>query len=152
VIGPKSRPTAAVPIPATPVSYLFRSGTCVLGLACAYWLEQWRSRRAAGPSTDGPTAGWRAAWARFTPLLWLGQASMTVYMVHLDLVYNIWSYPIKHKLTPAAASALLGLLTALMIWLAYYRTARHARPRSRPVLASSAAVAPVNPLSKPKAS
>lgn len=149
---PIYRPTAAVPIPATPVSYLFRSGTCVLGLACAYWLEQWRSRRAAGPSTDGPPAGWRAAWARFTPLLWLGQASMTVYMVHLDLVYNIWSYPIKHKLTPAAASALLGLLTALMIWLAYYRTARHARPRSRPVLASSAAVAPVNPLSKPKAS
>lgn len=73
---------------------------------------------------------------------------MTVYMVHLDLVYNIWSYPIKHKLTPAAATALLGVLTALMIWLAYYRTARVAR--ARPAFKSSAAAAV--PASKPKVS
>jgi uncharacterized membrane protein len=128
---PIYRPTAEVPIPATPVSYLFRSGTCLLGLACAYWIEQWRSRRAARVPADAAAGG---RWAQFTPLLWLGQASMTVYMVHLDLVYNIWSYPIKHKLTPAAATALLGVLTALMIWLAYYRTARVARPRARPAL------------------
>ena len=165
---PIYRPTAAVPIPATPVSYLFRSGTCLFGLACAYWLEQWRSRRAAsaqagaaaaqpgaasaqpGAASAPPSAqaGGQSAWARFTPLLWLGQASMTVYMVHLDLVYNIWSYPIKHKLTPAAATALLGVLTALMIWLAYYRTARVAR--ARPAFKSSAAAAV--PASKPKVS
>lgn len=145
---PIYRPTAAVPIPATPVSYLFRSGTCIVGLAGAYWLEQWRSRRA--PLADA-APGWQKAWAKFNPFLWLGQASMTVYMVHLDLVYNIWSYPIKHKLTPAAATALLGVLTALMIWLAYYRTARTARPRPRTALASSAAAANNSPKSSTNA-
>ena len=55
---PIYRPTAAVPIPATPVSYLFRSGTCVLGLCCAYWLEQWRSRR---PPLADAAPGWQKA-------------------------------------------------------------------------------------------
>ena len=135
---PIYRPTAAVPIPATPVSYLFRTGTCLVGIALAYWLDRRRLARAAPP----PPFATPTSWARFTPLSWLGQASMTVYMVHLDLVYNIWSYPIKHKLGPVGGTLLLGVLTAAMIWLAFYRTARNTRPRSRPV-APTPSLAPV---------
>jgi uncharacterized membrane protein len=114
---PSYRATALVPVPASPASYLFRTGTCMVGLAAAYALERWRSQR---PS---PTTQLAVRWQRFSPLLWLGQASMTVYMVHLDLVYNIWSYPIKHRLGPYTASAVLVALTGAMVWLAHYRLA-----------------------------
>jgi uncharacterized membrane protein len=125
---PIYRPTLAVPIPATPVSYLFRTGTCLVGLAFAYWLDLRRLARAANRPAGAPST-----WSRFAPLHWLGQASMTVYMVHLDLVYNIWSYPIKQKLGPWVATGLLAALTAAMVWLAWYKTARTARPRPRPI-------------------
>ena len=123
---PIYRPTAAVPIPATPVSYLFRSGTCLVGLAAAYWIDRWKPAGAAADSAPP------SAWARFMPLLWLGQASMTVYMVHIDLVYNIWTYPLHHKLGPAAATALVIGLTGAMVGLAYYRTAGATQGRPRP--------------------
>lgn len=131
---PIYRPTALVPIPATPVSYLFRTGTCMAGLAAAYFLLEWRSRRPA--AADAPLA---QAWERFSPFLWLGQASMTVYMVHIDLVYNIWSYPIKYKLNPYTGTLMVATLTGLMVWLAYYRTARPAKSRPLPRLGATQA-------------
>lgn len=140
---PIYRPTALVPIPATPVSYLFRTGACMFGLALAYWLSEWRSRRTEKSPPQSPLA---QGWERFSPLLWLGQASMTVYMVHLDLVYNVWSYPIRHKLTPLSATVLLAVLTALMVWLAQYRLARAAgRPRPRPSIDGSARAGAAQP-------
>jgi peptidoglycan/LPS O-acetylase OafA/YrhL len=123
---PIYRPTEAVPIPATPVSYLFRTGTCLVGLAAAYWIDRWQSRPPPAEPPPPPSA-----WKRFSPLLWLGQASMTVYMVHIDLVYNIWTYPLRHKLGPWAATAAIGVLTAAMVWLAYYRTARATKKQPR---------------------
>ena len=140
---PIYRATQAVPNPALPVSYLFRTGTCLVGLGAAYLID--RFWQAGAPDPAKPPAippPKPSAWTRFAPLLWLGQASMTVYMVHVDLVYNIWSYPIKHKLGPWVATVLVGVLTAAMVGLAYYRTARSAkRSAGRPMPASAAPTA-----------
>lgn len=91
---------------ATPVSYFYRSGMCMVFGALCFLYEKARPI------------------PKLSPLLLLGQASMLVYIVHVDLVYGIWSYPIKHRLNPWQASIGILLLTIAMIWLSWYRIYR----------------------------
>lgn len=101
-------PTEAVKDPALPVSYLYRTGMCLAGTALGYFLLRLLPR-----------------WdERFSPLRTLGQASMLVYVVHVELVYGRLSAPIRHKLTPIPATILIVVLTALMTALAWYRLNR----------------------------
>ncbi len=96
-------PTPAVPVPAYPASYLYRTGMCMLCGALSYW--------------------WclRASLTRFSALRTLGQASLLVYFVHIEIVYGFISWRIHHRLRLEWASVLIVILTALMIALAYVR-------------------------------
>lgn len=118
-------PTKAVPELASPVSYFYRTGMCLIGVACAYWLSHALPRRPG----------------RFSPLHVMGQASMLVYVVHIEIVYGRLTWPIRHRLQPITATVLIVLLTALMTALAWYRLnrwpARYAAWRARRAAASA---------------
>jgi surface polysaccharide O-acyltransferase-like enzyme len=114
-------PTAAVPVPAYPASYVYRTGMCLLLAALAYWWCQ------------------RFPKPRFSPLRLLGQASMLVYFVHLELVYGRPSWPLLQHLHPIPASLLVLTLTVLMVALAWWRIEIFGK-RPRPVAAAAAAV------------
>ena len=57
----------------------------------------------------------------FSPTRLLGQASLLVYMVHLDIVYNSSPYTIKQKLDPATATMLWIVVAILMVVVAWFR-------------------------------
>ena len=63
-------PTPAVPIPAYPNSYVYRTGMCLVFGALSYWYCL------------------KVPPGRFSPLRILGQTSMFVYIVHIELVYG----------------------------------------------------------------
>lgn len=81
--------------------FLLRVGlmTAALGLA---WL--WEQR---------PTAG-----QRWSPIQLLGRTSLFVYWVHVELVYGWVSRPLHGAFPLPGAWAALGLVCALMLWLA----------------------------------
>jgi hypothetical protein len=58
----------------------------------------------------------------FSPLILLGQASLLVYWVHIEFVYGRVSILPKHRMTIAAASVGLLVITLAMLALAYIRT------------------------------
>jgi uncharacterized membrane protein len=69
------------------------------------------------------------AWCRwglgqwgFSPLMQLGQASLLVYWVHIELVYGRFSILTKHAQTIGGASVGLGIIFVSMLALAYVRT------------------------------
>jgi uncharacterized membrane protein len=65
------------------------------------------------------------AGAVVRPLAVLGQSSLLVYWVHVELVYGVFSYPIRRTLSlQAAATACLGLTLAMMA-LAHWMRRRH---------------------------
>lgn len=92
---------------ATPVSYFYRVGMCLVGAALAYAYER------HFPISDR------------SPLKLMGQASLTVYVVHVELVYGIASFAIKRKLGLVSATALWILLTVGMVYLAWWRLYRY---------------------------
>lgn len=55
----------------------------------------------------------------------MGQASLTVYVVHVELVYGIASFAIKRKLGLVSATALWILVTVGMVYLAWWRLYRY---------------------------
>jgi hypothetical protein len=59
---------------------------------------------------------------RFSPLIQLGQTSLLVYWVHIELVYGRLSILRKHAQNIPAASIGLGVIFALMLLLSIART------------------------------
>jgi len=116
-------PTAAVPVPAYPASYVYRTGMCLVAGALAY---------AFCLKVPAP---------RFSPLRLLGQASLLVYFVHIELVYGVVAWKIKHRLTPEVVTVLIVLMTAGMIFLAWWRIERFSKRRPAAAPASSRAPA-----------
>lgn len=116
-------PTKAVPVPAYPASYVYRMGMVLLLGAASYW---WCLR------VPSP---------RFSPLRLLGQASLLVYFVHIELVYGRPTWRLIHRLRPLPATLLVIVLTGLMIALAWWRIEIYGR-RKKP------AAAPVAPVPK----
>jgi uncharacterized membrane protein len=90
--------------PPSPTAYFYRTGVCLFALGLSYL-----ATRYANPN-------------RFSPMRKLGQASLLVYVVHVELVYGHLSDRIKHHLSLVAASWLLCALTLAMVALAYVRT------------------------------
>jgi uncharacterized membrane protein len=99
--------TSHNPLIATPVSYFYRLGMCLVGAALAYAYER------------------RFPLSERSPLKLMGQASLTVYVVHVELVYGIASYPIKRRLSLPWATVLWVLLTADMVYVAWWRLHRY---------------------------
>lgn len=97
------QPSAALPIPAYPSSYFLRLGYCVAGLAGAYFFCRHRPP------------------PRVPALRYLGQASLLVYFVHLELAYGRAGWPLFHRLPPVAATLAIVILTGLMVLLAWAR-------------------------------
>ncbi|MFO0653691.1 MAG: heparan-alpha-glucosaminide N-acetyltransferase domain-containing protein [Polyangia bacterium] len=86
-----------------PFIFFYRTAFCLIGTAASYLIERLRL-------TDG-----------FSPTRLLGQASLLVYMVHLDIVYNSSPYTIKQKLDPATATMLWIVVAILMVVVAWFR-------------------------------
>lgn len=126
--GPQiARPTAAVPMPAYPSSYFYRTGMCLLGGVCAYYFcLAFPARRPDGTR-------------RFSSLRVLGQASLLVYLVHIELVYGFPSWRIRYRFGVWPATALVVLLTVLMIALAYYRVEVFGKRKPKPSPSASRA-------------
>ncbi|HEX6322713.1 MAG TPA: heparan-alpha-glucosaminide N-acetyltransferase domain-containing protein [Vicinamibacterales bacterium] len=95
----------------SPAFFFLRAGimTAAFGLA---WL--WSERLWAG---------------RWQPLVLFGQTSLFVYWVHVELVYGYLTKPLSHRLSLAAASAGVVLLTVAMYYLAKSAKAWIARKR-----------------------
>jgi len=99
-------PSPTVPIPAFPSSFGYRLGMCLLLAGGSYAWTTWR----------GST--------QFSPLRILGQASLLVYVVHVEMVYGRLTWSLHHRLHPLTVTALIGLLSGLMIALAWFRVER----------------------------
>jgi uncharacterized membrane protein len=106
-------PTPAVPIPAYPNSFVYRTGMCLVFGAVSY------------------VYCLKVPPGRFSPLRLLGQTSMLVYIVHLELVYGFPSWPVWHRLSTVPATLLIVVLTAMMIALAYWRVEIHGKRKKQ---------------------
>ncbi len=95
-----------VPIPAFPSSFGYRLGMCLLLAGASYAWTTWR----------GGTG--------FSPLRTLGQASLLVYVVHVEMVYGRLTWSLHHRLHPLLVTGLIVLLSGLMIALAWFRVER----------------------------
>lgn len=90
-------------------SLLLRSGLMTLALAVSKWLVALQPQ------------------AMLNPILRFGQTSLFVYMVHVELAYGVWSYPIQKTMPfPVALAALLGMYV-LMYWAAGWWEGREKR-------------------------
>jgi uncharacterized membrane protein len=96
-------PTPTVTIPAYPSSYGYRIGMCLLFAGVSY---AWTSFRGGGG---------------FSPLRTLGQASLLVYIVHVEMVYGRLTWSLHHRLHPVLVTVLIVVLTGLMVGLAWVR-------------------------------
>lgn len=107
-----------VPSPFTPSDFwttsasffLIRTGVMTMALSGA-WL--WMSRSRAN---------------RWSPVVLLGQTSLFVYLVHLELAYGLFSVAWKRSLTIPEAAIGYVLLTMLMIVAARWWVGRTVRP------------------------
>jgi uncharacterized membrane protein len=91
----------------TSVAYfLIRVGAMTLALAVA-WL--WMSR---------------ASSARWSPVVFFGQTSMFVYLVHVELAYGLFSAAWKRSMSIPQAALAYVAFTILMLWLARLWTKR----------------------------
>lgn len=99
-------PSPQVPIPAFPSSFGYRLGMCLLLAGASYAWIAWR----------GST--------RFSPLRTLGQASLLVYVVHVEMVYGRLTWSLHHRLHPLVVTGLIVALSALMVALAWFRVER----------------------------
>ena len=97
------RASKEVPIPAFPSSFAYRTGMCLLMGSVAYlW-----TRLLPGD--------------RFSPLRLMGQASLWVYLIHVELVYGRATWSIRHRLHPLTVTLLIVLLTGAMVALSWWR-------------------------------
>lgn len=80
--------------------FVIRLGVMTVLFALAW---RWARRPAAG--------GW-------SPLLVFGQTSLFVYWVHVEIVYGVLTYPIRHELSIAGALVAYAVFTGIMLWLA----------------------------------
>ena len=87
-----------------PFIFLSKTAFCLVGTAAAYGLSR------------------LSLLAGFSPICLLGQASLAVYMVHLDLVYNSAPFSLRHRLDPGTATMLWMVVALLMVVLAWFRT------------------------------
>jgi uncharacterized membrane protein len=89
----------------SPNFFLLRVGILLIVLSAAYaWCR------------------WGFGGGRFSPLIQLGQTSLLVYWVHIELVYGRLSILRKHAQNIPAASIGLGVIFALMLLLSIART------------------------------
>ncbi|HMU39917.1 MAG TPA: heparan-alpha-glucosaminide N-acetyltransferase domain-containing protein [Pseudomonadota bacterium] len=95
-----STPTVSVE---PPFIFLYRTAFCLIGTSASYLLER-------AKLTDG-----------FSPMRLMGQASLLVYMVHLDLVYNSAPWTLKQRLDPGTSSMLWIVIAILMVVVAWFR-------------------------------
>ncbi len=86
-----------------PFVFFYRTAFCLIGTAASYLIERLKL-----------VEGW-------SPTRLMGQASLVVYMVHLDFVYNSAPYTIKQKLDPITASMLWVVVAILMVVVAWFR-------------------------------
>ncbi|MBL9042169.1 MAG: DUF1624 domain-containing protein [Myxococcales bacterium] len=93
-----------------PFIFFYRTAFCLVGTAASYLVERLQL-----------TTG-------FSPTRLLGQASLLVYMVHLDIVYNSAPYTIKHKLDPITATMLWVVVAILMVVCAWFRVEGERKP------------------------
>jgi hypothetical protein len=70
---------------------------------------------------------WGLATCGFSPLIQLGQTSLLVYWVHIELVYGRFSIMHKHTQTIARATEGLFAIILMMLALSLVRTATKAR-------------------------
>ena len=92
----------------SPAYFLLRCCTLLWTLAlCAVLERAWQPVRA------------RFGWTRPGPLVALGQHSLAIYWVHIEIVYGRWTWPWRGKLSLAHASAGLAVLLGAMVALAY---------------------------------
>jgi uncharacterized membrane protein len=84
----------------SPAFFYLRTGLMLMGFGLA-WL--WSEKLWAG---------------RWQPLVLLGQTSLFVYWVHVELVYGYFTKPISHKLPFWASCAGVLVLTVVMYYLA----------------------------------
>jgi len=92
----------------SPAYFLLRCISMIWLLAAAWLLEQlWQPVRA------------RFHWTRPGPLVAMGQHSLIIYWVHIELVYGSLCWPYRGKLSLAQACTWLALLFAAMTLLAY---------------------------------
>jgi uncharacterized membrane protein (GlpM family) len=54
-----------------------------------------------------------------SPLVVFGQTSLFVYFVHVELVYGVFSYPIRHRLPLVSSLGAYALFAALLFWGAW---------------------------------
>lgn len=99
-------PSPNVPIPAFPSSFGYRLGMCLALGGLSYAWTAWRGS------------------AGFSPLRTLGQASLLVYVVHVEMVYGRLTWSLHHRLHPLWVTLLIGILCALMVALAWVRVER----------------------------
>ena len=89
----------------TSASFFFlRLGLMMVALAVA-WL--WEQR---------PTAG-----RRWSPLQTMGQSSLFIYWVHVELVYGLVAYPVKGVFSLGGAWVALGVFCLLMLWVTVWK-------------------------------
>jgi uncharacterized membrane protein len=104
----------------SPSFFLIRVGMLLVILSASYiWCRWGLGQRNAEKSTPGK---WSAGLWGFSPLILLGQASLLVYWVHIEFVYGRVSILPKRRMTIAAASVGLLVITLAMLALAYIRT------------------------------
>ena len=93
---------------ASPAYFLLRCCTLVWALwLCAVLERLWQPVRA------------RLGWTRPGPLVAMGQHSLVIYWVHIEIVYGRWTWPWRGKMSLLQASFGVVLLFAAMIALAY---------------------------------
>ena len=86
----------------SPTYFWLRVGLCALLLPLAYAWDRLRRR-------------W-GAW-RWSPLEALGKASLFVYWVHVELVYGVWSWPLRKSLSFDGVLVAYALFTGLLLGL-----------------------------------
>jgi hypothetical protein len=99
----------------SPAFFYLRTGIMLTGFGIA-WL--WSERM------------WHGRWQ---PLVLLGQTSLFVYWVHVEIVYGYLTKPISHKLPFWASSAGVVVLSVVMYYLAKNARAWLARKREADV-------------------
>jgi surface polysaccharide O-acyltransferase-like enzyme len=91
-------PALNLPTPSSsPAAFMCRTGAMMLGLAAAWVVVRRR-----------PTVRW-------SPLVVLGQTSLFVYWVHVELAYGVFSFPVRHRLDLPASLVAYACLTLLMV-------------------------------------
>jgi uncharacterized membrane protein len=92
----------------SPAYFLLRCISMIWLLAASWLIEQaWQPVRA------------RLNWQRPGPLVALGQHSLIIYWIHIEIVYGRMTWPWRGKMTLPQASGFLALLLVAMVALAY---------------------------------